>query len=108
MGPVEWRDVGHDADKAARAKEKSYEKALAREAEGGDGWLKHVRGQEVDRFIPIAYMYEMCGTWGAPAGRAPVLGHRRRRRRNAAAPSFQPGSPAYSNSTSNSTFVVRG
>ena len=37
MGPVEWRDVGHDADKAARSKEKSYEKALAREAEGGDG-----------------------------------------------------------------------
>ena len=38
---------------------------LAREAEGGDGWLKHVRGQEVDRFIPIAY--EMCGTWGTAA-----------------------------------------
>ena len=32
---------------------------------GGDGWLKHVRGQEVDRFIPIAY--EMCGTWGTAA-----------------------------------------
>ena len=31
MGPVEWRDVGHDADKAARAKETSYEEALARE-----------------------------------------------------------------------------
>ena len=38
---------------------------MAREAEGGHGWLKHVRGQEVDRFIPIAY--EMCGTWGTAA-----------------------------------------
>ena len=37
MGPVEWRDVGHDADKAARAKERSYEKAMKREAEGGHG-----------------------------------------------------------------------
>ena len=26
---------------------------------------EHVRGQEVDRFIPIAY--EMCGTWGTAA-----------------------------------------
>ena len=62
---MEWRDVGHDADKAARAKEKSYAEALKREAEGGDGWLQHVRGREVDRFIPIAY--EMCGTWGTAA-----------------------------------------
>ena len=65
MGPVEWRDVGHDADKAAKAKERSYAKALKREAEGGHGWLKHVRGREVDRFMPIAY--EMCGTWGTAA-----------------------------------------
>ena len=28
-------------------------------------YLKHVRGREVDRFIPIAY--EMCGTWGTAA-----------------------------------------
>ena len=35
------------------------------DAEGGHGWLKHVRGREVDRFMPIAY--EMCGTWGTAA-----------------------------------------
>ena len=62
---MEWRDVGHDADKAARAKDKSYEKALKREAEGGHGWLQNMRGREIDRFIPIAY--EMCGTWGTVA-----------------------------------------
>ena len=65
MGAMEWRDVGHDADKAARAKDKSYEKALKREAEGGHGWLQNMRGREIDRFIPIAY--EMCGTWGTAA-----------------------------------------
>ena len=54
-----------DADEKGKGKDRAYQAAMWREAEGGEGWFESMRCARTDHFIPLAY--ESNGEWGTRA-----------------------------------------
>ena len=65
VGAAEWRPVAYDADEKGKGKDRAYQAAMRREAEGGEGWFESMRCARTDHFVPLAY--ESNGEWGTRA-----------------------------------------
>jgi hypothetical protein len=65
VGAAEWRPVAYDADEKGKGKDRAYQAAMGREAEGGEGWFESMRCARTDHFVPLAY--ESNGEWGTRA-----------------------------------------